>query len=121
MARFRLALLACCALLAAGCSSSQPSVPTVAPARTYELAGFQPLQVVRPGAVRLSFTIRQPSGQPLTAYKRGPGPHTGVHLIVVRRDLSVLVHRHPPIRADGRIEETIRFPSAGPYLSLIHI
>ena len=73
MARFRIALLACCALLAAGCSSSQPTVPTVAPARTYQLAGFQPLQVARPGAVRLSFTIRQPSGQPLTAYKRGPG------------------------------------------------
>ena len=35
MARFRLALLACCALLAAGCSSSQPTAPTVAPARTY--------------------------------------------------------------------------------------
>jgi hypothetical protein len=119
MARFRLALLACCALLVAGCSSSQPNVPTIAPARTYELAGFQPLRATGPGAARLSFTIRQPSGKPLTAYKGGPGPHTGVHLIVVRRDLSVLVHRHPPIRADGRIEETIRFPSAGPYRVLV--
>lgn len=119
MARFRIALLACCALLAAGCSSAQPSVPTVAPARTYELAGFQPLRVPRPGPVRLSFTIRQPSGQPLTAYKRGPGPHTGVHLIVVRRDLSALVHRHPPIGADGRIEDTITLPSPGPYRVLV--
>ena len=119
MARFRLALLACCALLAAGCSSSQPSVPTIAPARTYELAGFQPLQVAGPGAVRLSFTIRQPSGKPLTTYNRGPGPHTGVHLIVVRRDLGLLVHRHPPVGADGRIEEAIRFPSAGPYRVLV--
>jgi hypothetical protein len=119
MARFRLALLACCALLAAGCSSSQPSVPTIAPARTYELSGFRPLQVAKPGAARLSFTIRQPSGEPLTAYKRGPGPHTGVHLIVVRRDLSVLIHRHPPIGPGGRIEETIRFPSAGPYRVLV--
>ena len=47
MARFRLALLACCALLVAGCSSSQPSVPTIAPARTYELAGFRPGELAR--------------------------------------------------------------------------
>src|SRR3954470_11716984 len=113
MARFRLALLASCALLAAACSSSQPSVPTVAPARTYELAGFGPVEVARPGTVRLSFAIRQPSGEPLTAYKSGPGPHTGVHVIVVRPDLGLLIHRHPPIGTDGRIEETIRFPSPG--------
>jgi hypothetical protein len=119
MARFRLALLACCALLSAGCSSAQPSVPTIAPARTYELADFQPLQVAKPGAVRLSFTIEQPSGEPLTTYKRGPGPHTGVHLIVVSRDLGVLIHRHPPIGPGGRIEETIRFPSPGPYRVLV--
>lgn len=119
MARFRLALLACCALLAASCSSSQPSVPTIAPARTFDLAGFQPLRVARPGLTRLSFTIRQPSGKPLTAYRRGPGPHTGVHLIVVRRDLSVLIHRHPPIGPGGRIEETIDFPSPGPYRVLV--
>jgi hypothetical protein len=119
MARFRLALLACCALLAAGCSSSQPTVPTIAPARSYELAGFEPVKVARPGAVRLSFTIRQPSGRPLTAYKRGLGPHTGVHLIVVRRDLSVIVHRHPAIRADGRIQETIMLPRPGPYRVLV--
>ena len=30
-----------------------------------------------------------------------PGPHTGVHLIVVRGDLSTIIHRHPPI-ARGR-------------------
>ena len=60
-----------------------------------------------------------PSGSPLTAYRRGPGPHTGVHLIVVRRDLSVLIHRHPPIGRDGRIEETIQFPSPGPYRVLV--
>ena len=69
--------------------------------------------------VTVSFTIRQPSGEPLTTYKHGPGPHTGVHLIVVRRDLSVLIHRHPPIGAGGRIEETIRFPSPGPYRVLV--
>jgi hypothetical protein len=122
MARFRLALLACVAAVAVtGCSSSssRPDVPTIAPARTYELAGFEPQRLARAGSARLSFTIRQPSGKPLTAYKRGPGPHTGVHLIVVRRDLGVLIHRHPPIGRDGRIEETIRFPSPGPYRVLV--
>ena len=33
----------------------------------------------------ISFVIRQPDGQPLTKFKRGAGPHTGVHLIFVRR------------------------------------
>jgi hypothetical protein len=119
MARVRLALIACCALLAVSCSSSQPSVPTIAPARTFGLGGFQPLRVAKPGPTRLSFTIRQPSGAPLTAYRRGPGPHTGVHLIVVRRDLGAIIHRHPPIGADGRIVETIEFPSPGPYRVLV--
>jgi hypothetical protein len=113
-------LLASCALLVvAGCSSSRPSVPTVAPARTFSLSGFRPLQVAHPGPAKLSFTIRQPSGAPLTNYRHGAGPHTGVHLIVVRRDLSVIVHRHPPIAANGRIAETIDFPAPGPYRVLV--
>jgi hypothetical protein len=121
MARFRVALLACAAAVAVtGCSSSsRPDVPTIAPARTFELAGFEPLRLARPGSARLSFTIRQPSGKPLIAYRRGSGPHTGVHLIVVRRDLGVLIHRHPPIGPGGRIEETIAFPSPGPYRVLV--
>jgi hypothetical protein len=117
MGRF---LLACCAVaLVAGCSSSRPSAPTVEPARTYSLAGFRPLQVAHPGPARLTFTIRQPSGAALTAYKRGAGPHTGIHLIVVREDLGVIIHRHPPIAANGRVSETIDFPSAGPYRVLV--
>ena len=118
MGRF---LLACCAvLLVAGCSSSsRPSVGPIGPARTYSLTGFRPLRVARPGAARLTFTIRQPSGVALTDYRRGAGPHTGVHLIVVRNDLSVIIHRHPPIAANGRISETIDFPSPGPYRVLV--
>ena len=58
-----------------------------------------PVQAGRP--VTVSFTIRQPDGTPLTRFKRGPGPHTGVHLIIVRRDLAEIIHRHPPIAADG--------------------
>ncbi|HET7758640.1 MAG TPA: hypothetical protein VFK62_01860 [Gaiellaceae bacterium] len=114
-------LLVCCAVaLLAGCGSS-PGVnaPTVAPARTYELTGFAPLHVAHPGPARVTFTIRQPSGGPLTDYKRGAGPHTGIHLIVVKRDLSTIIHKHPPIGADGKISETIVFPSPGPYRVLV--
>ena len=114
-------LLLCCALVVlAGCSSSsRPSAPTVAPARTFSLAGFRPLSVARAGPATVAFTIRQPSGRPLTTFRRGPGPHTGVHLIVVRRDLGVIIHKHPPIAADGRVRVTIDFPTAGPYLVLV--
>jgi hypothetical protein len=63
----------------------------------------------------LSFRIVQPDGTPLTAYKTGGGPHTGVHLILVRRDLATIVHRHPTIKPDGSFSESITFPSPGPY------
>lgn len=116
----RFLLLSCALVVLAGCSSSsRPSAPTVAPARTFSLADFRPARVARPGPATIAFTIRQPSGQPLTAYRRGSGPHTGVHLIVVRRDLGVIIHRHPPISADGRVSETIDFPTPGPYLVLV--
>ena len=108
-----------CVLAAAGCSSSGPSIPTIGAARTYELTGFTPMRIARPGSARLSFTISQPSGKPLTAYRTGAGPHTGVHVIVVRRDLSTIIHRHPPIAANGQISQVIHFPSPGPYRVLV--
>lgn len=116
-------LVAFLALLAvAGCSSSsRPAAPTIAPARTFSLAGFEPLRVPHPGRVRLSFTIDQPSGAPLTSFRRGAGPHTGVHLIVVRDDLGLIVHRHPPIGADGHISQAIDLPTPGPYRVLIDV
>jgi hypothetical protein len=108
------------ALLAAGCSSSSgPQAPTIQAARQFELSGFRPLRMPHPGPARLSFLIRQPSGAPLTSYRRGAGPHTGIHLIVVRDDLGVIIHRHPPVGADGRAEQTIDFPSPGPYRVLV--
>ena len=60
--------------------------------------GFQPDpgRRARAGA-RSRSRSASPPGAPLTDYKRGAGPHTGVHLIVVRRDLGVIIHRHPPI------------------------
>jgi len=101
----------------AGCGgSSQPGFPTVGKARTYTLAGFTPTKAVAAGnPTRVSFTIRKPDGSPLVKFKRGPGPHTGVHLILVRRDLGAIVHVHPPIGPGGVIAQTLTLPSPGPY------
>lgn len=105
-------------VVAAGCggSSNGSGFPTIQAARTYTLEDFRPAGPVAPGKpVTVSFRIRQPNGAPLTRFKRGPGPHTGVHLIIVRRDLSTIVHRHPPIAADGTISERVTFAEPGPY------
>jgi hypothetical protein len=107
-------------LLAAGCGSSGSTGITVGAARTYALAGFRPAAPVAPGKPAVvAFTITQPSGAPLTDYRRGPGPHTGVHLIIVKDDLSTIIHVHPPIGADGRIRQTVVLPSPGPYRVVI--
>jgi hypothetical protein len=108
-------------LLAAGCGgSSNSGFPTIQAARRYTVTRFTPSAPVAAGKpVRVSFVIRKPDGTPLTDFKRGPGPHTGVHLIVVRRDLATIVHKHPPIASDGTISETISFPDPGPYRVVI--
>jgi hypothetical protein len=108
--------IATLALAACGGSSSGLSTPTIAAAKTYELSGLQPAgRAVAGKPTQLSFTIVQPSGQPLTAYRRGAGPHVGVHVIVVRDDLSTIIHRHPPVSADGKVSTVVTFPSAGRY------
>src|SRR4051794_13165246 len=73
-----LVLLACLA----GCGSgSSVKAPEIGPARTFNLVDFHPAGPVAAGkATTVSFTIQQPSGRPLTTFKRGAGPHTGVHL-----------------------------------------
>lgn len=111
--------------LLAGCGggggSASPTI-TVGAARTYTLSGFTPAAPVKPGVpTRVSFTILQPDGKPLTQFKRGPGPHTGVHLIVVRRDLATIVHHHPPIGPGGRITDTITFSEPGPYRVVVDV
>jgi len=113
----RLALLVgCCVLAGCGGGSSSPQVPTVQAARTYQLANFQPAGAIRPGKpTTVSFAIQQPNGQPLTSFRRGGGPHTGVHLIIVSDDLSTIVHRHPPIGADGTLKEKVVLPRPGKY------
>ena len=107
-------------LLAAGCGSSGPGGITVGAARTYELTDFRPAAPAAPGKPTVvAFTITQPDGRPLTDFKRGPGPHTGVHLIIVRDDLATIIHRHPAVGADGRIRETVVFPAPGRYRVVI--
>jgi hypothetical protein len=106
------------AALAAGCggSGAAPAPPTIQPARVYSLGDFRPAGVVQPGRPTVvSFTVVQPSGSPLTRYRKGAGPHTGVHLLVVRSDLASIIHRHPPIGAGGRISQQLTFPAPGRY------
>jgi hypothetical protein len=116
MRRSLLPLLATLVLVAGCGSGAGPAVPTIPAARTFQLADFQPRGTVVPGKpVRISFTIRQPSGQPLTRYRTGAGPHTGIHLILVNSGLRTIIHRHPPIRAGGALVEPVTFPAAGRY------
>jgi hypothetical protein len=107
------------AALLAGCAGSnggkQGGGITVEPARTYRLEALRVAHPVAGKPAVLSFRIVQPDGKPLTSYRHGAGPHTGVHLIFIRRDLSAIVHRHPPVRPDGSFAEPIAFPSPGPY------
>ena len=111
-------------LAAAGCgggSSGGPTV-TVGAARTYQLGGFRPAAPVRAGVpTTVAFTVIQPDGRPLTQYKHGAGPHNGVHLIVVRHDLSTIIHVHPPVAPDGRVSTKVTFPSPGPYKVVIDV
>jgi hypothetical protein len=124
--RFKItaAMLFVAALVLAGCgdAGSGLTVPKVAPAKVFSLAGFQPAAAVRPGTpVTVSFTVRQPSGAPLTSYKTGSGPHTGVHLIIVRDDLAYIIHQHPPVGPDGLLRQTVTFPAPGPYRVLVDV
>ena len=118
----RLTVLVLAAALLAGCGGSSSTTPTVAPARNYALSGFTPAGAAKPNEpTTVSFTIRNPDGTPLTAFKRGPGPHTGVHLILVRDDLAYIVHKHPPIAPGGKISEQITFPAPGTYRAVVDV
>jgi hypothetical protein len=113
------------AATAAGCggggSSSLP-VPTIPAAHVYKVVGFHPSGSVDPGKpVKVSFSIQQPDGTILTRFKRGPGPHTGVHLIYVRKDLSTIIHHHPPLGGRGKIVDAVVFPAPGPYRLVIDV
>jgi hypothetical protein len=107
--------------LLAGCSSSSDSSTIkIGAARTYKLENFRPAAAPAPSRpTTVAFTVEQPSGEPLTAYRKGSGPHTGVHLIIVSDDLSTIIHRHPPMQADGRFSEQVAFPAPGRYRVIV--
>jgi hypothetical protein len=111
----RVALLLMLAAVLAGCGSSGAKQITIGAARTYALAQVLPQRFAAGRPQELSFTIRQPSGAALTSFRRGPGPHTGVHVIIVRSDLGLIIHQHPPIGPGGRISETVTLPTPGRY------
>ena len=75
------ALVLAVSLLATGCSlgcgsgSSQVSLPPVSAAGVNHISGFTPSGPIPAGKpVKVSFTIVQPNGQPLTQYATGPAP-----------------------------------------------
>lgn len=104
------------ALAGCGGSGATVSAPHVAPARTYSLQNFEPAVPVVPGRpTTLSFTIQQPSGQPLTAYRTCCEPHEGVDLIIVRSDDSHVQYDDSDVGAGGRISQPVVFPTPGRY------
>jgi hypothetical protein len=116
----KLAVIAVLLTVAAvGCGSSSAPQITVGAARTYTLANWRPTNFVAGKPTELSFRIDQPSGEPLTKYRTGSGPHTGVHLIIVRSDLGAIIHRHPKPQAGGMFREKITLPTAGRYRVIV--
>ena len=58
--------------LVAGCSSSGSNKIVIQPAKMYRLSGFEPAGTIAPGKpTTVAFTVNQPSGSPLTAYRTG--------------------------------------------------
>jgi hypothetical protein len=107
-----------------GCGGSGGAItaPRIGAARVFELAGFQPVGAIAPGRrTTITFTVQQPSGKPLTSYRTGPGPHTGVHLIIVRDDLAYIIHEHPPVGPNGLIRQAVTLPAPGRYEVLVDI
>jgi hypothetical protein len=117
-------VLAAVLLAACGSSSGGSSItaPKVAPAQSYQLSGFAPAGTIAPGhPTTVSFAVKLPDGKTLTHYKTGSGPHTGVHLIIVRDDLAYIIHEHPPVPASGVLHQTVTFPAPGPYHVLVDV
>jgi hypothetical protein len=44
-----------------------------------------------------------------------------VHLIIVRDDLSSILHFHPPVSPSGMLSQQVTFPSPGPYHVLVDV
>jgi len=76
--------------------------------------------------VTVSFRIVQPNAAgtklvTMTHFRRGSGPHTGVHMIIVRDDLGVIIHQHPPVRPNGVFTQQVTFPKPGPYRVVLDV
>jgi hypothetical protein len=98
------------------------TVPAVAPARVFTLGNFAPAgKIVARHPTTMTFSVNLPDGKILHSYKTGLGPHTGVHLIIVRKDLAYIIHDHPPIPASGIMHQSVTFPAPGPYRVLVDI
>jgi hypothetical protein len=117
------AALVALAIVGAGCGGGggSPAPPTIAPAKEYKLDWQSPSGVAEPGTTTLHFAVRTPDGKILTHFRTGAGPHTGVHLIIVRDDLSTILHKHPPIPASGRLALPVDLPRAGRYHVLVDV
>jgi hypothetical protein len=118
-----LAALVALGIVGAGCGGGggSPAPPTIAPAKEYKLDWLGPPSVAEPGKTTLRFAVRTPDGKVLTRFRTGAGPHTGVHLIIVRDDLSQIVHKHPPIPANGHLTLPVDLPRAGRYHVLVDV
>jgi hypothetical protein len=96
-----------------GSSGSSPTI-SVGAARTYSLVQHEAGSVV-------ALRIIQPNGAPLTRFKHGAGPHTGVHVIIVRRDLTTILHEHPHVDAAGGFSVNVASLPAGPYRVVVDV
>jgi hypothetical protein len=120
-------LLVAAVIAGCGSSSSSNQTPTIQKALLTQIADLKPSGPITPGKpVTISFRILQPNTAgtqlvAMTKFKTGPGPHTGVHMIIVRNDLSVIIHRHPPIVPDGVLKQTVVFPKPGPYRMVLDV
>jgi hypothetical protein len=119
----RAAALVALALLAAACGGGGTALapPTVAPAKLYTLDWESSSHLAKAGPTTVRFAVVMPDGRVLRDYRKGPGPHTGVHLIIVRNDLSSIIHEHPPIPASGQLKLPIDLPRAGHYHVLVDV
>ncbi len=120
-----LGLAAGLVLAAAGCGGGSTTMSTPddpAGGRLQDRRTSSPSGPVVAGKpVKVSFTIQQPDGTPLVHFKTGPGPHTGVHLILVRDDLAYLIHEHPPVGKRPTISKVVTFPAPGPYRLVVDV
>ena len=105
------------AAVAGGCGGGgSPAGPTIAPAKQYRLVGFQPKQPIPAGRpTEISFKIVIPSGTTLTHYRTGPGPHTGVDLVIARYGADAVIYTDTTVSKNGVAREDVTLPAPGRY------